>query len=160
MKRSYAILVLLSLLSLTSCSSGGGGGAGIVTPVQAQAGYSNSSVAGTYAFSIGADYGDLIGTFTADGSGNITGGTVTVVNSSGVTCTESVSGTYSIQSSGAGTTTWKVTGSGASPCNVGTVFGLVNPSVLNLEVAQQGSSLVAADNSAGSQSFAFTAIKQ
>ena len=145
MNKRLAVSVIFCLTVICGCSSSnGGGGVSIVQPVQAQTGYSNASLSGTYAFARDAD----IGTFTADGNGHITSGSMTSYdNYSSPACTGTITGTYSVQSSGAGTLTWAIT-PGSTCANNGasieSAFENLTPS-FNIEVAQQGSAVVAAE---------------
>jgi hypothetical protein len=70
----------------------------------AQSSYSNASITGTYSFSLSSgDAQVLVGSFKADGSGNITGGTA-MFNDSAQPCSVSISGgAYSINSDATGT---------------------------------------------------------
>jgi hypothetical protein len=142
MKFAAVLAATISLALLTSCGSSGGSS---VTPVQAATGYSNASVSGTYAFVNSAKF--MIGTITANGNGNITSGTVNVLTSSAPTvtpsCTISVTGTYTVQSSGAGTATLIVTAGQSNPCSGGYLSQAQEfvAAPYLMEVAQQGSSL-------------------
>ena len=75
--RLIAPAILSTLAILSGC---GGGGSGITNPIPPPTGsFSNSNLNGTYVFSVsGADFNGaayaLVGTFTANGSGGITGG--------------------------------------------------------------------------------------
>jgi hypothetical protein len=104
------------LLALTACSSGTGtGSTSIIPPVMAQTAYSNASLNGTYSMSWWSFFGgndpnnggyySAVGTLQFNGSGTITGGTITLSNPGNFTCVESVSGTYSLQSTALGTAT-------------------------------------------------------
>ena len=124
--RARRVLMALAAVSgiglLVACSSGTGIGRPNPT------GFTNSSLSGTYIFSVsGSDvnatsesFFAIAGTLTADGKGNITGGTVDVIDpnlgGTGIFLGQAVSAsTYSISQDGRGT------GSLATP--VGT-FGL------------------------------------
>jgi hypothetical protein len=159
MKALFVFVATVAFALLTSCGSSGAGSTSIVPPVQAQSGYTNASVSGTYAFS---DHG-LIGTFTADGNGNITSGTINSYYSGLPTpCTATVKGTYSVQSSGAGTATWTITptttGGNCSVFN-GYPFASLTPAFA-IEVAQQGSTVVTVLGTTSSTEDAFSAFKQ
>lgn len=75
--RLIAPAILSTLAILSGC---GGGGSGITNPIPPPTGsFSNSNLNGTYVFSVsGSDFNGaayaLVGTFTANGSGGITGG--------------------------------------------------------------------------------------
>lgn len=81
-RNAFALLIALSALTfLVAC---GGGGGTITKPVPPPSGgFSNSNLNGTYVFSVsgtdanGAPYA-IVGTFTANGSGGITGGTLDI----------------------------------------------------------------------------------
>lgn len=107
-------LLTLALLSFFAASCGGGGGTVIVFPPPPPppvAKFSNASLRGQYAFSMsGAEFcGGFssffarVGTFTADGNGNITGGLEDVNICTGVFTLQFTSSTYSIQADGHGT---------------------------------------------------------
>lgn len=112
--------------------------------------YSAASVSGKYAFSYsgGIPSGQLVylvsatGTFQANGTGTITGGSVVEAISSGLVCQGTISGTYSVASSGQGSASVS-TASNSPGC------GGLGTSSFTLQVTQQGSSLVfaEADNS-------------
>lgn len=80
LQKSLALLSLLSVLAvLAGCSNGNG----VTNPVPPPSGgFSKSNLNGTYVFSIsGTDQGNgapyaIVGTFTANGNGSITGGTL------------------------------------------------------------------------------------
>lgn len=94
----------LSLLLLASCSSGGPSSSGSVVPPVQAATYSNTSIMGTYSvmFIQGNGNGsDAIGSFSADGSGHITAGTI-VFSDIGSTCTGTFTGTYTVSGSASG----------------------------------------------------------
>lgn len=111
MRRIFASCAASSLIfALMACSSGGGS-SGMQT-VQAQSGYSNSSLSGTYSltwwnfYSVlnGISYYSAVGAITLNGAGAITGGTITTYNHTTV-CPYTVSGTYNLQSTALGTAT-------------------------------------------------------
>ncbi len=148
-----AFLAAATMLAFaTSCGSSGGGSTNIVPPVQAQSGYSDASITGTYSFLLNqsGDYSAL-GTFVANGSGSITSGTVTILNAGGpASCSASVTGSYSLSSnaSGTATLTFAVT-SGASNCT-----GLFPANILtfNIEAGSSGASLLLASTATGNLS--------
>jgi len=102
MKVAAAFAATIGLALLTSCGSSGG--TSIIPPVNAQPGYSNASITGTYSatFISGANGANSIGSFVADGSGHITSGAL-VFSDISSTCTGTFSGTYSLSSSASGT---------------------------------------------------------
>jgi hypothetical protein len=142
---AFALAALLCLI--TGCSGGGS--------VMAQSSYTNASLSGTYGISFASSGGsDLtnsegeksaygaVGTLTFDGVGKVTSGTITTYTNIGP-CVVSVTGTYSIQSTGVGTiTTTPVVSSGG--CTVSPSWSA------HLAVTQQGASFnFASNNSVG-----------
>ncbi|HEY6305286.1 MAG TPA: hypothetical protein VI488_02360 [Candidatus Angelobacter sp.] len=103
--RTLLLLVLssLSLLLMAGCGSG----ASIVTPVMG--GFTNSSLNGTYAFSISgqnaAGFFAVAGSFQANGSGALTGGTLDFTSPSGVFTNQALTGSYAVRSDGRTTAT-------------------------------------------------------
>lgn len=98
--------ILFALAALTGC---GGNGSGITNPVPPPSGsFSNSNLNGTYVFSVsgldgaGAPYA-MVGTFTANGSGSITGGSFDMndVEFSSVAADQAITGgNYAVQVDG------------------------------------------------------------
>jgi hypothetical protein len=105
MKQSCAAALLVLLLS--GCGSSGSSSSSSSLPVvSAQTTYSNASVTGTYSVVLEEGYTEsLIGSFKADGNGNITAGTFTDNQGAGSLCSVTASGTYSLGSSASGTAT-------------------------------------------------------
>lgn len=171
MKKILALFSITFLTVLSGCSgansSNSGGGSSIIPPVQASSGYTNASMAGTYAYSFILESGEqtLYGTFTADGNGNFTSGLMNVAHYTGGTvpaqCAYTFTGTYNIQTDGSGTSTWTPVPSTTIPCP-GTYFAAAS---FHLIIAQQGAAIQFAGDQAeipgvqGNGS-AFTAIKQ
>ncbi len=108
-----ALATIASILLIASCGSGG-----ISVPTPNGEGFNNSNLKGTYVFSIsGTDlhtssgtesFFAFVGTITADGNGNITGGTVDIndanLGGTGVFLAQPVGRTtYNITSDGRGT---------------------------------------------------------
>jgi hypothetical protein len=105
------------VLTLIACSGASGDAVSnsIVPTVQAQSGYSNASLSGTYSVTFSSNGGQIpggnpyiysaLGTIQLNGAGVVTGGVVTFSfsGSPAVTCVENVGGTYSLQSSALGT---------------------------------------------------------
>ncbi|MGA8090646.1 MAG: hypothetical protein WCA10_25450 [Terracidiphilus sp.] len=119
MKRWIDLLALVSLVSLVGCGSSGGGSSVVnPPPVQAQSGYSNSSINGTYSIMLSrGDAESDIGSFKADGNGKITNGTLTVIQGiPGQNCPLTFTGSYSLQSTAAGTGTITTQPSTAPAC--------------------------------------------
>jgi hypothetical protein len=86
----------------------------------AQTSYSNSSLSGTYSLTWWSFYAALngpsyysgLGTIQLNGAGSVTGGTITEYNPGApYPCVESVTGTYSIQSTAIGSATLNLTSS-------------------------------------------------
>ena len=104
------ILVLAVALCATYAAACGGGGSNPPPPV-APVGFTNASLSGSYAFSMAGE--DLsseplsrVGSFTADGNGNITAALEDVTDAGNVSQgVQFTTGTYSIQSNGKGTLT-------------------------------------------------------
>jgi hypothetical protein len=111
-RRLSTFLVALSALYAASC---GGGGGATVTPPPPTGPFSNASLNGQYAFLMSGSSATVnsrgtfgrVGSFTADGSGHITGGVEDVNFPGGVTQAITVSGgAYSIDPDGRGTLTF------------------------------------------------------
>lgn len=111
LKNKYVALVSAFLVSavMTAC---GGGGSSIPTPPPPAGNFSNASLKGQYAFSMtGADGANgeffaRVGSFTADGNGNITGGVEDVnTAANGQQTIPYTSSTYKIQPDGRGAIT-------------------------------------------------------
>lgn len=96
--------VLFVVMVLSGCGGSGGGTSG---PINGP--FSNSSLNGSYAFSFtGVNQSGLLsvaGSFQANGSGSITGGTVDVNSGNGIFTNQSVTGTYNVHNNGQGTAT-------------------------------------------------------
>ncbi len=160
MKNAFMVVIVLSIASLSGCSASrsGSSGGSIIPPVQAQSGYSNASVTGTYAFSFGsrATQEGYIGTLIADGNGNITGTLNSQTYHAGA-CSVSIAGTYSVQSNGSGSLSWMLTPAGTSPCSAtGTDISDITPQSFSMEVAQQGAYIALS----GNNTYTFAAAKQ
>lgn len=146
MKKLLLIFVSASLLlSLNACSSGT---TSSTQTVFAQTAYSNASLDGTYSVSFMCQgcqisTGNMgnqifaIGTIQLNGAGGIIGGTLSVMPgfSLASTCVESVSGTYSLQSTALGTATLSLS-STSSGCNATATLPL------SLAAAGQGTSIL------------------
>jgi hypothetical protein len=106
-KNTFAVSLGALALSLALAACGGGGG----TPTPPSGPFSNASLKGQYAYSMdGLDASGAfiarIGTFTADGNGNITGGLFDSLNLSTAQAPSLIAvtgGTYVIQDTGRGT---------------------------------------------------------
>jgi hypothetical protein len=153
------LLVVLALASQFCLLAGCNGG--VTNSVFAQSSYSAASLSGTYAISFNSTGGPdfiapdgssptygAVGTLQFDGTGKVSGGEVTTLYGSS-SCAISLTGTYTIQSTGLGTiaTTPVVTSGGCS----------VSPSwKAALAAAQQGQSF----NFASNDGTAGSAVKQ
>jgi len=161
MRKLVAIFVASQLLLILSACSSGSGGQNSGT-VLAQSGYTNASVTGTYAFSIVAPYNgsgafyDEVGTITFDGSGHITGGSGTAyfAGTSSSCASMNFTGTYSIQTSGAGSGTLSSTVSGTG-CSGG-----LSSLPIAFQVAGGGATVEFGSAAGGTQVFAGSAAKQ
>jgi hypothetical protein len=176
MRNVPATVVFVLLLALCGCSTNGSSGA--IQTVSAQTTtYTNSSVSGTYVLEMPDFQSDATGQITADGNGNLSGGSLNYYVETGITapftwtsCTQSISGTYNIQSNGNGTLSMALTApTPAPPCaNAGLLGTLTNgPYNMTLHAAQQGAVLVAGgfgtttgSNPYGASAFTFSAYKQ
>jgi hypothetical protein len=109
--RIALFFILLCSVSLTGCGLfslgnlfGGGGGGG--TPAGT---FSNSSLSGSYAFYFSGvnqnGFFAVAGSFQANGSGMITGGTIDINSGTGIFTDQAVTGTYSVSKDGQGTAT-------------------------------------------------------
>ena len=104
--KSFLALVLSSAFTLFAAACGGGGTT--PTPPPPVGGFSVANLKGQYAFSMSGESGATggffarVGSFSADGTGNITGG-IEDVNINGVAQTFTFSGsTYTVQADGRG----------------------------------------------------------
>jgi hypothetical protein len=103
--------LLLSVVILTASIAAACGGGGSTPPLPPPVGkFSNASLKGQYAYSMsGEDLNSAfiarVGSFSADGNGNITQGLEDVNKVSGVTQVSFSGGSYSIQPNGRGTLT-------------------------------------------------------
>jgi len=115
--KRFLPLALIALASFLS-ACGGSGSSGIVVPPQTGT-FGPSSLKGQYAFSMsGSDFGGAfiarVGSFNADGNGNITGGLEDFLDL-GTGTTSEVSftgGSYTMQGNGRGTVTLLASGGG------------------------------------------------
>ncbi|HEY6349063.1 MAG TPA: hypothetical protein VI636_06600 [Candidatus Angelobacter sp.] len=96
--------VLFFFMVLIGCGGSGGGTSG---PINGP--FSNSSLTGSYAFSFTGvnQFGLLavVGSFQANGSGAITGGSVDVNSGNGIFQNQSVTGSYNVHNNGQGSAT-------------------------------------------------------
>lgn len=154
MKRFNAVLLCVAIAVCAYSSSDG--------PVSVSAqpsAYSDASLDGTYAFSVLGDWTlgqafNGIGKVLFDGSGNITGGSITeLVFTSGPTCTGTLSGTYALSQSGSGTA--QITTTLLQPCDQ----AWQGPVSFNIEVSQGGASALIA-SVAPAPAFTGTLLKQ
>jgi len=105
------LILYLTLLAAALEGACGGGGGSTPAPPPPVGNFSNASLKGQYAFSMsgtepcgrtGSFFG-RIGTFTADGNGNITGGVEDVNVCTGTSTLAFTNSSYSIQADGRGT---------------------------------------------------------
>ena len=154
MKFAAALAATISLALLSGCGSSGA--TSVIQPVQAQSGYSNASVTGTYSVYLSEGTSEtLIGSFAADGNGKITSGSLAENNGPG-NCTMSITGTYNITSSASGTATIASASAGLVGCP-----GSGNSTTslpFSIQVGQQGASIVFAGS--GNLMFSGSATKQ
>lgn len=138
----FAMICALGVLA--GCSGSGIGSITNPPPVNAQATYSNASLSGTYSINLAGINGnngtesDFIGSFKADGNGNISSGTMTQYGTNdNVTgsCALTFTGTYSLQSNASGTATVTIASSGTNGCT------LSGPVQFGIEAGQQGAIL-------------------
>src|SRR6202790_1525372 len=109
------ILPAVAALALLTVSCGGSGSSVTTTPPPPTGNFSNASLKGTYAFSMsGTDasvnvgaFLSRVGSFVADGNGNITTGMEDVSDGATLNTVQFTGGTYSIQANGKGTLTLK-----------------------------------------------------
>jgi hypothetical protein len=109
-KRPVLFVALLAAFFAAACN-GGSGTATIFVPPPPAGNFTNASLKGQYAFSMSGrelcggvgSFFARIGSITADGNGNITGGVEDVNVCSGVLTLRFTGGSYSIQADGRGT---------------------------------------------------------
>ena len=165
MRFLYAVF-LASVLTIAGCSNGSSGSSGSSGggTVLAQSGYTNASLTGTYAFSIVAPFNgsgpfyDEVGTITFDGNGHITGGSGTayLAGTPAVSCSSTnFTGSYSVQTSGAGSGTLSDTISGTG-CSTGALTNLP----VAFQVAASGATIEFGSAGGNTQVFAGSATKQ
>lgn len=162
--RLLKVLVAASAFALiTSCGSSGNGSTSVIPPVSAASSYSNASVSGTYSILLPNPYGSMIGSFVADGNGNISSATLTqtvVAGSASSACSATFTGTYNIQTSASGSATIKIistpaTGKTSSDCS--TPSGTY---AFALQAGQQGESILFAESDGVNNDVFGTAVKQ
>jgi hypothetical protein len=142
----FAMLCVLGVLA--GCSGSGGGISSVITPppVSAQTtySYSNASLNGTYSVNLAGVNGkseevsSFIGSFKADGAGNLSAGTLTqygIDESVSGSCSLTFTGTYSVQNTAVGAATITVSSSGTNGCT------LSGPIVFVTQAGLQGQSL-------------------
>ena len=168
-----AILCSPLLLCLACSSASSSTGSNPITnppPVSAQTTYSNASLSGTYSISTGIPPGTgggtvlipTVGTLQFDGNGNITGGSIQYLVpglAPSQTRQYSIAGTYSVSSSASGTATLTFKFTGGNTNQGFLPFIPSTPLTFTLQAAQQGASVVLAENDAVA-SFSIVALKQ
>ena len=144
----------LLLVVLTGCSKSGSSSSSSSGTVQAQSGFSNATITGSYGWDFSGRIGSggivtttVLGTGTLVANGGVFNGgfsetTVSISNGAITVCSGSISGGYNIGPSGAGTSTINLIGSinqnGPGPC----AFGPGAIETFNLVIANQGHTLV------------------
>jgi hypothetical protein len=106
------ILAAVAVIALVMVSCGSSGSSNPTTP-PATGKFSNASLQGTYSFSMSGTDASLspgafiarVGSFTADGKGNITAGMEDVTDAGAIQTVQFTGGSYAIQSNGKGTVT-------------------------------------------------------
>jgi hypothetical protein len=106
----HLIVALTLCVAMFAAACGGSGGSSTPPPTPTNAGFSNSSLSGPYAFEMSGEdlNGGLIarvGSFTANGSGTITAAVEDVNDAGSFSTVQFTGGTYSIGSDGRGTLT-------------------------------------------------------
>src|SRR5712692_25229 len=131
-------LLLLGTLVLAGFTAACGGGASSTPPPPATGGFSNTSLKGQYAFAMsGSDLNGnflaRVGSFTADGNGNITAAIEDVNDAGSFATVQFTGGNYSIQANGRGTLnlTTATSGLGLSITLTSTSRGLAAQTDLN-----------------------------
>ncbi len=143
MKRLLALAVLACATYAAAC----GGGSPTPAPPPAPVGFSNASLKGSYAFSMsGEDLNEgpisRVGSFTADGNGNITAALEDVSDDGSISqAVQFTSGSYMIQTNGRGTLTL------SSTLGTGILFSIA------LETSTQGLMIETDLNATSSGSF-------
>ncbi len=144
MRSSIRLSLALSLSAVVLVGAIGCANSPSAVLAQSNSPYSNASLAGNYAVNFteaygyssgggGNTYGTDIGTISFDGNGNISGGTINRLFPFALaTCTATPTGTYSINSSGAGSASLTFSASGLHPCANGGTH------TFSIEAAQQG----------------------
>jgi hypothetical protein len=142
--RITGLVVTLTLAIIAGCGSGGVSSITNPPPVSAQTTYSNASLSGTYSLSLigyatsQGNFSDFIGSFKADGNGNISSGTLTQYGTNNYltgTCPVTFTGTYSINSDASGTASITASSAGTNGCTVS------GPIKFGTEAGQQGVTL-------------------
>ena len=174
--RSLRPAILCSpLLFCLACSSASSSGSNPITnppPVNAQTTYSNASLNGTYSISTGIPPGTgtgngsalipTTGTLQFDGNGTITGGSIQYPVpglAPSQTRQYSIAGTYSVTSNASGSATLTFTFTGGNTNQQYVPFLPSTPFTFTLQAAQQGASVVLAENDDVS-AFSIVALKQ
>ncbi len=167
MKYLVSTLPLALAICLSGCS-GGGGSVISPNPVSAQTGYSNASVSGTYSLMLAhGSQGTGTGSFSADGNGNITNGTMTVVVGPATSCSVTFTGSYVLNSNASGTANFNATEtSGSTACLSSFLQGSSNGAwSFSMVAGSNGASLIFGTSSlpsgdSGSVFVSGSAIKQ
>ncbi len=145
-RRTMKATLLSTLFTAVICLTACGGGSSTTIPVVHAATYSNASLSGTYSANFHWDTsqgGSALGTIQFDGSGNVTGGSVTL----GRACTLSITGTYSLQDTALGSAnlTFTVT---SGTCPPASFTPPAQSTTITLAAGQQGQMLVMGSSTA------------
>ncbi len=163
MKGCIIVLASAALAFSVGCGGSGGPVSSIINPppVQAQTfTYSNAAMNGTYSLAlirgeVESDYGS----FKADGNGNITAGSLTITESgTGVMCTLTFTGTYTIKSDATGTASVTLAPSAGAGCPESSLNNATMSYVIL--AGQQGSALLLSPAASNGDWLPGTAIKQ
>ena len=162
MKIAIVLAITITLATLTSCGSSGSSSTSIIPPVSASSGYSNASVTGTYSVIFRTNFAGFVGSFKADGNGNITSGTAFMNEWATVTCTPTFTGTYNLQSNASGTAslTWTFPSACPSPNSGGaSYFGSPTTNFV-IQAGADGASLLLVESDTSYTALTGEAIKQ
>jgi hypothetical protein len=155
-KLLFGQAVLACLLMMGGCAGGNGSGNRFGLGVQA-AGFSNSTLTGTYALSgqstgfvsQGSKKIERVGFVTLDGKGGIASGAMTEASEQAASvCTFSLSGTYSVSANGTGTATIMASTTAGSCVDETSTFAFAlsnGGSLVNLVDTTVGSGAITSD---------------
>jgi hypothetical protein len=149
--RIALFFILFCSVSLTGCGLfslsnifGGGGGGG-----SSGGTFSNSNLSGSYAFSFSGvnqnGFFAVAGSFQANGSGMITGGTIDINSGTGIFTDQAVTGTYAVSKNGQGTAT--LTASAGTFDIAFVIVSTQNALVIRFDTTSTGSGTIALQSS-------------